>query len=322
MYDRRNFLVGAAVAGFTATLHGCVTIMRDRPFFSEVDRPIGLQTYTLGDEIVADIPAAFARIAAIGYRELQLPGLYDQTPEMLAAAASNAGLPITSLHLAVSTRGNTPGLSLSSPVQEIVDSMGVLGAKQAVLPMLAFPENMKPRDGEDVRAMIARSILEAGPDLWKRTAALLNEKGALLKPEGISLGYHNHNMEFAPLGETTGWDILVDETDPNLVEFELDVGWVAAAGLDPANLLASLAGRVSLLHVKDLTAATKPNYALAMQSTEIGAGIQDWPAILAAAEKAGVRHYYVEQEPPFAIPRFEAITKSFQYLSALSIPAV
>lgn len=295
--------------------------MGNNRFFSEANRPIGLQTYTLGDEIVADIPAGFARIAAIGYRELQLSGLYDQTPEALAAAASDAGLPITSLHLAVSTRGNAPGLSLASPVQEIVDAMGTLGAQRAVLPILAFPDDMKPREGEGVQAMIGRSILEAGPDLWKRTAALLNEKGALLKPEGISLGYHNHNMEFAPLGKTTGWDILVDETEKDLVEFELDVGWVAAAGLDPAALIASLAGRVSLLHVKDLTASTKPNYALSMQSTEVGAGIQDWPVILVAAEKAGVRHYYVEQEPPFAIPRFEAITRSFQYLSALRVPA-
>jgi sugar phosphate isomerase/epimerase len=176
---------------------------------------------------------------------------------------------------------------------------------------------MKPRPGEGMMAMIPRAFAEAGPDIWKRTAALLNERAAALKPMGITLGYHNHNLEFAPTGGTTGWDILMGESDPGLVFFEVDVGWVAAAGLDPVAFLRRHRGRVRWLHVKDLTADTVANFALAMKPTEVGSGKQDWARILPAAFRAGVRHFYVEQEPPFAMARMDAASKSYAYLAGL-----
>ena len=166
-------------------------------------------------------------------------------------------------------------------------------------------------------AALARMFADAGADGWKRTATLLNEKAAALLPHGIQVGYHNHNIEFAPVGGTTGWDILIKETDPALVKFEVDVGWVAAAGLDPAAFLQRNRGRVRWLHAKDLKASTKPNFALTMDPVEAGSGKQDWARILSAAQRAGVEHFYVEQEPPFAIPRIEAARRSWTYLSQL-----
>lgn len=318
--DRRALLAGLAgtmmVAGSASTL---VAAAPRRRFFQRIGRPIGLQVYTLGDEPRADIDATFARLAAIGYRDLELPQLYGKSPTELRASADRAGLAISAIHLAVSTQPtlDPAGLMLNSDPQRLADGLGVLGARAGVLPIAPFPPNMKRREGESPMAMIPRAFAEAGADHWKRTAALLNERAALLKPLGITLGYHNHNIEFAPIGDTTGWDVLMRETDPGLVFIEADVGWVSAAGLDPVAFLQRWRGRVRWMHVKDLKPETVANFALTMSPTEVGSGKQDWARILPAAHAAGVRHFYVEQEAPFAMPRMDAAAKSHAFLAAL-----
>jgi sugar phosphate isomerase/epimerase len=146
---------------------------------------------------------------------------------------------------------------------------------------------------------------------------LLNERGAALQREGLSLSYHNHDLEFIPVAGTRGWDVLMAELDPQLVSFELDVAWLVAGGQDPVAFVKGLAGRVRLLHVKDLQAPREPREALKMESTEVGSGVIDWNRLLPAAHRAGVRHFYVEQEPPFKIDRFDAVARSFAFLSRL-----
>jgi len=132
------------------------------------------------------------------------------------------------------------------------------------------------------------------------------------------VGYHNHNLEFAPLaGGGTGWDVLIRETDPSLVKFEVDIGWVAAAGRDPVAFLDRHHGRLRWLHIKDLRPSTSANFALRMDPVKTGAGRQDWARILPAAHRAGIEHFYVEQEPPFAIPRMEAAERSYRFLKDL-----
>ncbi len=286
-------------------------------FFQRIGRPIGLQLYTLGEEAGKDLAATFARVAEIGYRDIELPSLYGQSPKAIAAAAANAGVSISSLHLPASTQGQAPGLSLASDPSEIADSLNTIGAKLGVLPIMIFPDNFQVEKGETFPQAIGRSVLAAGEDLWKRTAALLNERAAALKPHGISLGYHNHNMEFAPIGKTTGWDILVAECDRNLIAFEIDIGWVATAGIDPVAILKQLKGRVTQLHVKDVGASNISNYTLAMVPAEVGSGTVDWAKVLPAAHAAGVSHFYVEQEAPFAIPRMDAVAKSHAFLNQL-----
>ena len=292
---------------------------RRRGFFERVGKPIGLQFYTLGDEPKADLDATFARVAQIGYRDIELSQLYGRTPAQVKAGADRAGLKVSCIHLSVTTQSGTQpgGLSLDSPPQRIADDLGALGARAAVLPIAPFPPGMKPLAGEGYQAMFARSFGEVGADHWKRAAAMLNEKAALLKAIGIDFGYHNHNLEFAPVGKTTGWDILMRETDPALVHFEVDIGWVTSAGLDPVAFLRGIHGRIRWLHVKDLKAETVPNFALSTVATEVGAGKQDWAKILPAALAAGAQHFYVEQEPPFTTPRIDAAAKSYAWLAQL-----
>lgn len=288
-----------------------------KPFFKRVNLPIGLQLYTLGDEPRKDLDATFSRLAAIGYRDIELPSLYGLPAVKIKSAADRAGLTLSCIHLAGTSNFDPSGVTLESEISKIADTLGELGLKQAVMPLMLLPKGFKPRAGEAFQAALSRGLAEGGGDTWRRTAALLNEKALALKPLGISLGYHNHNVEFAPLGKTNGWEILVQETDPKLVSFEVDAGWLGAAGIDPVGFLKRYRGRVRQLHVKDIMPSTKINFALAMDPSEVGSGKLDWSRIMPAAYKAGVRHFYVEQEAPFTMSRMDAVAKSYQYLAKL-----
>lgn len=315
--DRRSLLAGLMTTGALAmTGHSALAAAR-RPFFERVGLPIGLQTYTLGDSAGKDIDALFAQVAAIGFREVEMPNLYGHSPAVVRAAADKAGIVVSSLHVPPALGGATSGLTLASPASQLADALGVLGARRAAVPIAPFPDKARPAAGEAMQAFIGRAFGEAGADHWHRVAATLNEKGAALKTAGIALSYHNHNFEFAPAGKTTGWDILVKETDPAALHFEADVGWIATAGLDPVAFLRRHRGRIAQLHVKDVAAGNTVNFALQMKPAEVGSGTLDWARLLPAAYEAGVRHFYVEQEPPFTIPRIEAARKSYAFLSRL-----
>lgn len=315
--NRRSLLAGFGAAGIASLMTAPALAASRRPFFQRVGLPIGLQIYTLGN--VTDLDATFAEVAAIGYREIELPNLYGKQPADVAAAAKRAGLTIGSVHVPLA---NGSGLAFGAEPAKLADIIGTLGAKWAVAPLLQLPANMRPLPGEDFPKAIARSVAAEGESIWKKTAAALNEAGAKLNPLGIGVAYHNHNVEFAPIARTTGgntigWDILVRETDPRLVSFEVDLGWVTAAGRDPVAFLGQHRGRIKLLHVKDVAAGSPANFAITMKPTEVGSGTQPWARLLPAAYAAGVRHFYVEQEPPFAIPRMEAARRSYTYLAAL-----
>lgn len=313
--SRRSMMAGIAAAGTVAMMdQALAATAARRTFFQRVGLPIGLQIYTLGNEAGADLDATFAQVAGIGYREIELPSLYGRTPAAIRASADRAGLTIGSIHLPAQ---GTTGFALGAPAAEIAATLAALGTKRAVVPIAPFPRGATPKAGETRQAAIGRAFTEAGADHWHRVAAQLNERGAALKQVGVELGYHNHNVEFAPLGRTTGWDILVRETDPALVHFEVDVGWIATAGLDPAAFLRRHRGRVKELHVKDVAAGNTANFGLSMKPAEVGSGTLDWAKILPAAYAAGVRHFYLEQEPPFAIPRIEAARKGHDFLAAL-----
>lgn len=318
MMNRRKALASLA-AGATAALAPAATAASRQLFFKRIGRPIGLQLYTLGDEGRHDIDRVFAQVAAIGYRDIEMPELYGHAPADVRSAAARAGLAISSLHVPASPMFNKVEATLSGDIGKLVDEMGALGVTQAVLPILLWPAGFVPRSIENFGQDLLKAIALIGPDHWKRNANLLNEKAAALKPHGISLSYHNHNIEFAPIGKETGWSILVRETDPALVHFEVDVGWVAAAGIEPVHFLESLKGRVRQLHIKDLRATTTTNVTIGMSPTEVGSGKLDWSRILPAAHRAGVRNYYVEQEPPFSIPRMDAAARSFRFLSAIRV---
>ena len=288
-----------------------------RPFFKRTGLPVGLQLYTLGADLRTDLDGQLGQVAKIGYRTVEMAGYLGRTPRELKAAFDRAGLTCPSAHIQGRAGGPDPSLA---DLDRLIADAHVIGIKHIVLPSFPMPEreDVKQKSGEDTRAYRQRLAEAIGVDDWKATAEFLNAKGRALKAAGLTMGYHNHNLEFAPRGDTNGLAILLANTDPALVQFEMDVGWVVAAGHDPFALLKAHPGRFRQMHVKDVKATTRPNFAFQQDPAEVGAGIIDWKRLLPAAYAAGVREFFVEQEPPFARPRLESVKISFDYLNALA----
>ncbi|HEY3947819.1 sugar phosphate isomerase/epimerase [Phenylobacterium sp.] len=309
---RRGALSGFAALG-TAAATGAMAKSPTEPFFKGNRLPIGLQLYTLGGDLRADVDGMLGQVAKIGYRTVELAGYLGRTPKELRATFDKVGLKATSSHVQAQGAGPEPTLA---EIDRVIADAHVIGIEHIVMPSVPMPAHVdaKPRPGEDVAARFARVYGQLTADDWKAVADLLNAKGRALKAAGLTMGYHNHNAEFMPIGGTNALEILLKNTDRALVSFEMDVGWVMAAGHDPFALLKAHKGRFTQMHVKDIKATTKPNFAFQQDPTEVGSGIIPWPKLLPAAYAEGVRGFFVEQEPPFARPRIEAARICFDYL--------
>ncbi|HEY0435690.1 MAG TPA: sugar phosphate isomerase/epimerase [Phenylobacterium sp.] len=321
--SRRAVMAGGAALGSALGMAGLGQAAPARPkaggqaFFKRTGLPLGLQLYTLGPDLGADLDGMLGQVAAAGYRTVELAGYAGRTPAQFRAALDKAGLAATSTHVGAASSPAQGGLD---DLDRVIAEARAVGARHVVLPMLAIPARIKPAAGEDRRAYLTRVAGELTADDWNGTAALLNAKVGPLKAAGLTLGYHNHNIEFAPVtgapAGTTGMAILLKAADPAL-QFEMDAGWVTAAGADPIALLKAHPKRFRQMHVKDLKASTKPNFALQQDPTEVGTGVIDWTRLLPAAHAAGVDGFFVEQEPPFARPRIEAARMDADYLLKL-----
>ena len=262
-------------------------------------------------------------MAAAGYQSVELAGLYGNTPQLMRRAADDVGLKYTSIHLPAQGANGEPGFDWQ-PAQ-LAAAMQVLGIPDVVLPMFLIPARFPAPDFKAAGGFAAY-LEQVGRQLtvedWKATAAFLNRKAAALRTVDLRVSYHNHNVEFRPIGQgegaTTGLEILLRETDPQRVFFEMDVGWVAAGGADPVKLLRHHAGRFRMMHVKDLMATTKTNYAMQQDPAEVGNGMLPWVQILDVAYATGVRKFFVEQEPPFRHDPLESIAISAKYLSTIA----
>ncbi|HEY2464230.1 MAG TPA: sugar phosphate isomerase/epimerase [Steroidobacteraceae bacterium] len=308
--SRRGFLVAGTLLGVQAMGAGSA-----RPFFRRTGLPIGLQLYTVGDDLKRDFAGTLVAVSKIGYRTVELAGLADHSVADWRQALDRTNLKCPSMHVPPHSKTSVNLDELGT----LAETAHALGTTSIVCPMFNLPERLtlQPQAGEGTGNMFARLGASMTLDDWKWNAEYLNKKGAALKPYGLRFAYHNHNVELAPVGSSTGLAQLITETDPALVTFEMDAGWVVAAGADPVALLAAHPRRFSAMHVKDVKATTRPNFSLQQDPCEVGQGIIDWKTLLAKAYQADVRQFYVEQEPPFSKPRLESVGISFDYLNAL-----
>lgn len=302
----RRRLLGSSAAAATFALGACALNTGG----AAVTQPIGLQLYTLGDTIASDLPGALRRVAEIGYKEVEIPNLYGKSGAEWRQMLDAAGLACPSVHVQVAPIA--PGMLSMADMPSVIREARALGVAYVTAPI--FPFSMADvRAGESVSDMMGRIARSRTADDWSRLAATLNEKAAILARENLQLAYHNHNMDFVPVGNGVALDILFAETDPALVKFEVDVGWVKAAGVDPADFINRHRNRIRLLHVKDLH-DTPVNNAVILNPADVSTGIMDWTRVLAAAKAAHVQHYFVEQEPPYVHPRIEAARVAFEFL--------
>jgi sugar phosphate isomerase/epimerase len=305
-----------AVLGGAAALLASSAIARPRAragFFASNRVPIGIQLYTVADLAKADLQGTLQALGRMGYGAVELAGLLGHTPRDWQRQLRRAGLKARSAHVAF----DGDAINLGEGAARVADALAPIGIRTAVM---SFPPPIagleRGRD-EDFYAYVARLSQITTLDDWRRIADLLNAKGKVLAQGGLRIAYHNHNMELAPRGTTCGLEVLLQETDPALVDFELDAGWIAAAGQDPVDWLARYPGRFRMIHIKDLVAPAAPDFAMQMTAREIGQGSLDWARILPAARAAGVQRYFVEQEAPFVDGRLAAARRNVAYLRQL-----
>src|ERR1700734_2197554 len=262
MLTRREF-VGTAVAGAAAAAFAPAA------FGKNVAQPLGVQLYTVRSIIGNDLPGTLAAIRKIGYRTVEtFVAEYEMPAKDLRQAIVDAGLVVPSAHFAY------------TDFDTRFDYAKELGSECVVC--------------SSIPGTIANSA-----DGYKKAADQYNMWGQKAKSMGLKFGFHNHNMEFKDYGGVTGFDVLMKNTDPALVQWQMDCYWVAQAGHDPVEMLGKNGKRMQTLHVKD----RKPNVptstdtgAASAHFTEVGTGTLDWVTILKLAEKNHIPNMYVEQD--------------------------
>ncbi|MFM2286910.1 MAG: hypothetical protein RL684_53 [Pseudomonadota bacterium] len=320
-YTRRRFLKAGTAALGLASLVSLRAVGRRAIGDSPAAKlQFGLQLYTVDAEMHKDLPGTLRAVREIGYRDVEVVGWYGRSAQELRRALAAANLRCVSIHLRPQqVVGALP--SLEQDPEWHLRACRELGVRYLVCPGPWLPERIMRDFGQ--QQATKQSVMEAvgrfEPADWRRSAELLNGLGQKAHAHGIQLLYHNGNFEFVTAGSAgTGYDVLLEATDPVLVQLEIDCGWVASAGKDPLSYLASQRGRVPLIHIKDMN-LTAPNVAMQIESTEIGSGIVNWPVLLHAAQAAGVKYAFAEQEEPFVHPPLESSRMNLRYLSHLKL---
>jgi sugar phosphate isomerase/epimerase len=253
-----------------------------------------------------DPAGTLKKLAEIGYTEVETAGWGKVSAAEFRDLLRNAGLRAPSAHLMFGMQ----------ETGKLLDEARTVGVEYAVSSVLTA----NPANGMQDFLKVLNSMTA---DDFKRTAAKANEIGQKAKTAGLKYAYHNHNFEFRDLGDgRTGYDILLKETDPAVVNFEADCGWMKVAGKDPVDFLTRYGSRYAMLHIKDFKNITKPVTELmspdAPAPTELGRGSIDLKPIVEAGRKAGVAHMFVEQEPPFKeMPAMEAAEIDYKVLHSL-----
>ena len=277
--DRRRFIGTLGAAAVISRLSWAANEHRIQK--------IGLELYTVRDALKKDFDGTLARVAQVGYKEVEMAGYFEHMsgwnppPKEARRVLDSHGLAAPAAHVPYTALdpGNWP---------KVVEASGILGHKYIVNPS------------------IDRSLVKT-VDGWKKAAETFNRAGKESMRSGIQFGYHNHVEEFKPIDGKLPYDILLNETDPKLVFMEMDLGWAHKAGAEPLQYFAKYPGRFPLVHVKDFDANGN--------MVDVGKGVIDWKAIFAKANLGGIKHYFVEFDNPQS--PFESIQASYAYLEKL-----
>jgi sugar phosphate isomerase/epimerase len=296
MTSRRDFLTTAAVGVGATALRSEWALASDPPEVkTALNGPVGLQLWSLREQLKKDVPGTLAKVRPLGIREVETAGTWGQTAEGHRAALDKAGLRCQASHMGFER--------LRDDLAGTLKEAKTLGASWVVCPWI-------PHD--DAKGFTRDDAMKA--------AVAFNGFAKAGKDEGLKFAYHCHGYEFAPGADGTLFDILAADADPALVQFEVDVFWAKAGGVDPARLIQKYKGRVPFLHVKDMKKGLNlpPGSSGAPDDTNVplGTGQIDWPAIFHASVKSGTLVYYIEDESPDPLRQ---IPQSLQYLAGLKL---
>jgi sugar phosphate isomerase/epimerase len=295
MPSRRDFLTiavrAAAAAGVTGALPSDAAaaagvrpaFVPSGPWAPREGVPIGVQLYTVRADMAKDFEGTLAAVAKIGFRDVEFAGYFDHSPADVAAILRRNGLSAPSAHFGIEVAGDGFDRTLAD-----AKTMG-----HEYIVVASLPSGMR-----------------GTADEYRRVAERFNRAGEQAKAAGLRFAYHNHDFEFEPIDGGNGFDVLLKETDPALVSYEMDLFWITKAGKDPLAYFARHPGRFPMVHVKD--SAGPPEHRM----LAVGDGAIDFNPIFAQRARAGTRHFYVEHDEPQP-NGLESIRRSYLYLSKI-----
>ena len=259
---------------------------------------IAVQLYSVRDAMKEDFDGTLAKVAKVGYKEVEFAGYFGRTAQQVKASLEKVGLTAPSTHVQYD--------ELDDKFPSVIETSKTIGMNYIVCPWI--PEELRK-----------------SPDIWKQAGEKFNHCGEQTKKAGIQFAYHNHWFEFLPVEGKLPYDELLKECDANLVKMEMDLCWISVAGKDPLAYFDKYPGRFPLVHVKDWVkdASTPSAYQGAMgqsvkfggRMADVGQGSIEWKNLFAHSAKAGIQHYFVENDDPKSA--FEDIKISYDYLAKL-----
>jgi len=292
--DRRHFLSATSALLLAAA---CQSVPAPIPTKRQISK-VGLQTYTLRDAMAGDFVGTFQMIKDVGYDFVELNGrnFADRSPDDLRKILDDVGLPAPATHVDYDSLAKEPA--------KLADTASILGCKFAILPYLS----------DDQRRL----------DDYKRHADMLNRSAEAMKSTGVSVAYHNHQFEFLDLGDgQTGMDILLSETDPDLVSFELDMFWAALAQVDIPALMTANVGRFRLCHIKDMSgdptalmASGDYGKIVSELMVNVGEGSLPFESYFALNDVSGMEYFIAEHDGP-SKPYRKSIQTSYDAIKAM-----
>lgn len=287
MLSRKKFIVSSCLAVATLLLAPSFACVAQK-------KAVGIQLYSLRSELPKDVKGTIEKVAKAGFTQVETYGFstkdqfWGLTPLEFKKLLSTNGLKAVSGHYGLGSYlsdGNMDELKAA------IAAAKVLGSAYVTIPYLD-------------------ASIRKNADDYKKIAARINVAGKMCKDAGLRLAYHNHDFEFQKLGETTGYQILLSETDKKLVDFELDLYWVVRSGNDPIKLFKENPGRFTMWHVKDMDKAD-PSL-----NAEVGTGSINWKPIFAEAKLSGMKYFFVEHETNYKPNPMESVAASCAYIKA------
>ena len=250
--------------------------------------PVGLQLYSLREQFSKDVPRTLDIVRGFGIQYVELAGTYGLSAETFKQELDSRGLKAVSGHFAYE--------QFRDHVEDVARDAQSLGLQYAGCAWI-------PHDGPFDEKTCREAI------------AVFNNAGAALAKHGLKFFYHVHGYEFQPIGNSTLFELLMTETRPEFVHYQMDVFWIVHPGQDPVKLLDKYGKRWELMHVKDMKKGTPTGQLTGNTAVTndviVGTGMMDWPAILKAARRAGIKWYFIEDESPTSV---EQIPQSLRYL--------
>jgi sugar phosphate isomerase/epimerase len=281
--SRRDFLAATASAAALGVLGtGCQKEQQEKTTMTKGKIPIGVQVYSVRSVAEKDLAGTLGKLSQMGYQGVEFAGYYGHSAKDIRKILDDNGLVCCGTHTQMADLAD-------EKLAATVEFNKTLGNKRLIVPWLQ-PDETNPREG------------------WLKYAKRFNELAEKVKPQGMLVGYHNHAHDFAPVGETTGWDILASNTSKDVI-MQLDLGNAMSGGADPIKYLKRYPGRTGTIHLKEYSATNK--------NAMIGEGDVNWPEVFHLCRTIGGTKWYIIEEEKDAYPPLEGVEISLKNLKKM-----